>query len=130
MINQEYKPRLLAVDDEEGALLAIKFTLSGIYDVVTSRSQEDTLNKLRENSFDLVLLDIFFEKENKGLELLQIIVSQHPDLPVIMFSGSMEWARRWNELKEMGARGFLHKPFDRNEIKPLIDKVIQKSKAG
>lgn len=118
------KPRILVVDDEPGALMAIKFTLDRTYDITTCQSRDGTMQLLEENTFDVILLDIFFEKENKGLELLKEISAKYPNLPVIMFSGSMEWARRWDELKEMGAHGFLHKPFDREEVKPLIDKTI------
>lgn len=118
------KPTILVVDDEEGALMSVKYALGSDYNVLTSQNMPQTTEIINTQSFDLILLDIFFEKENRGIELLSTLYEKFKTIPIIMVSGSMEWAMRWHELKSLGASGFINKPFDFNKIKNIINKCL------
>ena len=100
---------LLIVDDEEG----IRETLSGIFEdegyIVTAvASGEEALGVLREQSPDLVLLDVWLSGMD-GIQILQEIKKTSPNLPVVMISGhgNIELAVK---ATRMGAYEFLEKP--------------------
>ena len=81
------KPKILVVDDEP----SIRRTLREIleyegYSVGESEDGEQVLSSVRENRFDLVLLDIKMPKRD-GMEVLRILTKDFPQLPVVMISG-------------------------------------------
>ena len=75
---------LLWIDDEIELLRAhILFLKGKEYDVDTATNGRDALDRLREQSYDLILLD-----ENMpgltGLETLNLIKEVSPAIPVVM----------------------------------------------
>jgi DNA-binding response OmpR family regulator len=63
---------------------------------------------------DLVLLDVVMPGTD-GWQLLQRMQERHGSIPVIMFSGQLD-AQAAAEAAEHGARGFIGKPFDPEEL--------------
>ena len=65
------------------------------------------LEYLRESKVDLVLID-YSLPDMSGINLVQAILQEYPDLPCVMLSGhlSIQYARR---ALEAGARGYLIK---------------------
>ena len=53
------------------------------YQVDVATSGEECLTKLKENNFDLLLLDYDID-DKKGLEILSRIIDSHLDIPVVM----------------------------------------------
>lgn len=106
---------VLIVDDEEG----IRETLSGIfedegYSVLSADSGEEALKLLKEQSPDLVLLDVWLPGID-GLQTLKEIKGQKPDLPVVMISGhgNIELAVK---ATRAGAYDFLEKPLTLDRV--------------
>ena len=81
----------LLVEDDEDDRLIIQEYLADIeensYSLVWARSCEDALDLISEKSFDIALVDYHLGREN-GLDLLVKIKEDHPDLPVILLTGS------------------------------------------
>jgi len=107
--------RILVVDDEA----SIRRTLREIleyenYDVTEAVDGEDALKTARENQFDLALLDVKMPKKD-GLEVLQVLVKEQPELPVLMISGhgTIDTAM---EASKLGAFDFIEKPPDLNRL--------------
>jgi len=107
--------RVLIVDDEEG----IRESLSGIfedegYEVVAAGSGEEALRVVKEQTVDLVFLDIWLPKMD-GIETLREMKSLRKELPVIMISGhgTIEAAVK---ATMMGAYDFLEKPLSLDRV--------------
>ena len=116
---------LLIVDDEEG----IRETLSGIFEdegyIVTAvASGEEALGVLREQSPDLVLLDVWLSGMD-GIQILQEIKKTSPDLPVVMISGhgNIELAVK---ATRMGAYEFLEKPLSLERVLLVARRALEK----
>ncbi len=116
---------LLIVDDEEG----IRETLSGIfedegYNVTAVASGEEALGVLREQSPDLVLLDVWLSGID-GIEILQEIKKTSPNLPVVMISGhgNIELAVK---ATRMGAYEFLEKPLSLERVLLVARRALEK----
>jgi two-component system response regulator GlrR len=118
------KPRILLVDDEPG-LLRIFHTALKIYgyEVAGCTSAAEALERLGQETFDLVLSDVNMPKCG-GLELLQMIRKLHPMLPVIVMTGrpSPEVERK---ALEHGAQGFLVKPIMPANLRAAIEAALK-----
>jgi two-component system nitrogen regulation response regulator NtrX len=100
---------ILVVDDERGILLALKGILEDEgYRPVLVEDGESALRRLREQTVDLVLLDIWLPGRD-GVAILQEITRGWPAIPVVMMSGhgTIETAVRTTKL---GAYDFIEKP--------------------
>jgi NtrC-family two-component system response regulator AlgB len=79
------------------------------------------LNWLKEDKWDVVLLDVNLGNEN-GLDVLLEIQKRFPQIPVVMFTaqGSVKTAV---EAMRRGAVDFLEKPFQREQFMTVLARV-------
>ncbi|WP_432821797.1 response regulator [Trichloromonas sp.] len=115
--------RLLIVDDERDIryLYAAELEDEG-YEVETAGNGTDAAELLKNHPFDLVILDIQMKGES-GLQLLQKIVKERTDLPVILctaFSCYKEDFSSWL------ADGYIVKSSDLTELKKEVARVLKK----
>ncbi len=106
---------ILVVDDED----SIRRTLREIleyekYTVEEAVDGEDALAKIRAYAYDLVLLDVKMPKID-GMEVLQTISTEMPEIPVVMISGhaAIDTAV---EATKLGAYDFVEKPPELNRL--------------
>jgi DNA-binding response OmpR family regulator len=107
--------RILIVDDEPhiGDLLR-RYLIPEGYDCRVVYSGEEAMKVLESTSFPLVLADIMMPGMS-GIDLLQIIKTLYPDVAVLMVTAIDD--RDTGVLAvELGAYGYIIKPFERNEI--------------
>jgi len=107
--------RILIVDDEVNLAEMISAWLSREGFICESANHvDDAIEKLRRDSFTLVISDIMMP-DKSGMELLKIMQEEFPETAIIMATAvdSRETAMKSLEL---GAFGYLIKPFDRNEF--------------
>jgi DNA-binding NtrC family response regulator len=110
--------RVLIVDDEEDLVstMAERLELRG-FEVETATSGTDALAHVGKSDFSVLLVDVKMPGVG-GLELMAEIKRDHPDLPVILFTGHTSVADAERGIQE-GAFGYLTKPID-------IDRLIEK----
>ncbi len=119
------KTRILIVDDEEQFVRALSERLAiRNYDVTTSLSGEDALEKVRHYNFDVVILDVRMSGID-GLDVLREIKKLKPLTEVIMLTGhgTVEIAI---EGMKLGAFDFLIKPCDAEKLDTKIKKAQEK----
>ena len=115
------KKKILICDDEEGVRESLKLILEDNYSLSFSATGNEALEKVKNESPDIVILDIKMPKMN-GLETLKEIKKTSPNTKVIIASGykSTETAQ---EAIKLGASDYVVKPFDSN----LLLKAIQQT---
>jgi DNA-binding NarL/FixJ family response regulator len=101
---------ILLVEDHAGfakALLSMLAQNPNLQIVEVAESGEAALQYLKEFTVDLVLVD-YSLPDMSGVNLIETLQVQHPDVPCAMLSGhlSLQHARR---ALELGARGYLIK---------------------
>jgi DNA-binding NtrC family response regulator len=79
------RPHILHVEDDGDVAAIIGLLLDEIADVTTASTISEAQTLLKEQSFDLVILDQILPDGN-GIELLPLIEQQQPPLPIILFS--------------------------------------------
>ena len=119
---------ILIVDDEKDMLQLLKRSLAPDLDcrIETTSSANQALKVLSEKQFDLVLADIKMP-EMDGLELLDLIKRQKPDLTVVMMTafGSVDTAV---QAMRNGAYDFVTKPFDHDALIVRLEKALERSR--
>lgn len=118
-------PKILVVDDEP----AIRRTLRDIlefekYKVFEATDGLDCLNKIKGESFDLVIMDVNMPKMT-GLEALEKIQEIAPDLPVVVISGQGTLDTALEAVRK-GAFDFMPKPPDLNRLFIIIRNALDK----
>ncbi len=118
-------PTVLIVDDEA----SIRRTLREIleyedYEVDEAESGSEALEKLRANALDLVLLDVKMPAPD-GLEVLETMAEEMPDVPAVMISGhgTVETAV---EATRLGAYDFIEKPPDLNRLLVTVRNALDR----
>lgn len=117
--------RILIVDDEEGMrrLLGRVLTREG-YETVAVGSGAEAVRQVAAERFDLVVTDIKMP-EMDGLQLLAELKAFEPSLPIIVMTayGTIENAV---QALRSGAYDYLVKPFENDEIKLTVAKVLER----
>jgi len=119
------KPRLLLVDDEQTIRHSLGeiLTLEG-YEVVSAENGETAVEHIKNQSFDLVLLDLKMPGLS-GLDVLRYINAAAPDTKVILLTahGSLESAI---EALRQGAHDYILKPATSHTILRSLEQALSK----
>jgi sigma-B regulation protein RsbU (phosphoserine phosphatase) len=117
--------RILVVDDEPGMLRAIERVLGPHHQVTVSGSSIQALELAARADPDLAILDIRMPGLD-GFELMAQLKARHPDIDVILMTGSVD---DQDDKLIRAIRGsafyFIQKPFDRDVLKTLVDRCVE-----
>ncbi len=116
--------RILVVDDEKLIVKGIRFSLEqdGM-DVDTAYDGEEALEYARNNTYDLILLDVMLPKFT-GFEVCQQI-REFSNVPIIMLTAKSEDMDKILGL-EYGADDYITKPFNILEVKARIKAIMRR----
>lgn len=116
--------RIMIVDDSRVVQLQMMKVLEDTdYEVVAyCRSGEEALEMYDQIEPDLVTMDIIMPGMD-GLETTRHLLEEHPEACVLMVS-SLAYDDTIDEAKEIGARGFVYKPFDRDQMLEALEKAL------
>jgi two-component system nitrogen regulation response regulator NtrX len=120
---------ILIVDDEAD----IRDLVAGIledegYATRTARNSDDALAAVAARRPNLVFLDIWLQGSKlDGLQLLDAIKREHPELPVVMISGHGNIETAVAAIKQ-GAYDFIEKPFKADRLVLVADRALETSR--
>ena len=117
---------ILIVDDEAD----IRSLLAGIledegYDTRQARNSDEALEAVDIRRPGLVILDIWLENSTlDGLQILERLSAEHPDIPVIMISGHGTIETAVSAIK-IGAYDFIEKPFETERLLLQVGRALE-----
>lgn len=115
--------KILIVEDEEAISNLIRMNLSKAgYLCETAFDGEEAADRIEENSYDLILLDIMLPKLN-GYEVLEY--AKTVDIPVIFLTAMGDTAQKVKGLK-LGAEDYIAKPFEIAELLARVETVLRR----
>ena len=122
---KEKRGAILLVDDEEliRRLLYQKLSAEG-YRCEQAANAEQALVKLKEDSIELVILDIKMPGKS-GVEFLPEIKAKYPDTAVIMATAISDANVAINCMKA-GAYDYVNKPFNLDEVSFSVRRALEK----
>lgn len=119
---------MLVVDDEAYIRLLVKSILGRDYTVLEAENGEEAINMARAERPALILMDIMMPKMD-GVGACSLIKADAltRDIPVVMMSARGDKLDQDYAL-EMGADGYVTKPFMSRELLEMVgDMIAQKS---
>lgn len=120
------KLSILLVEDEENLHEALKLNLElEGYEVTSAFTGTAALEKVNNEYFDLVILDIMLP-ETDGIQVTETIRVRNNDVPILILSARSTSADRVLGLKK-GADDYLTKPFNLEELLLRVHKLIDKN---
>jgi len=119
--------RVLVVDDELIVRDSIKEWLEDVgFGVETAASGLEALERLEQDAFDLMLVDIKMPGMD-GVEVLRQALEGLPELTVIMITAYATVDTAVEAMK-IGALDYLTKPFDPEKLVPMVEGVYQEKR--
>ncbi len=120
---------ILIVDDEAD----IRDLVAGIlqdegYQTRTAQNSDDALSAVVTRRPNLIFLDIWLQGSRlDGLQLLDAIKQEHPELPIVMISGHGNIETAVAAIKH-GAYDFIEKPFKADRLVLVADRALEASR--
>ena len=120
---------ILIVDDENDICELVAGLLQDEgYNTRTARDSDTALNEITSRRPNLVFLDIWLQGSRlDGLQLLDSVKEQHPELPVVMISGHGNIETAVAAIKR-GAYDFIEKPFKADRLLLVADRALETSR--
>jgi len=116
--------KILIIDDEKDNTEIIKDILEDVnYTTVLARSAIEAKAIVAENSFDLILMDVWMPGQD-GISLLSEWYSEGFSTPIVMMSGHAETSDIVRAMK-LGATDFLKKPL--HDFLPILRNIMARS---
>ena len=120
---------ILIVDDEAD----IRDGVSGIlsdegHQTRTAKNSDEALAAIAQRRPHLIFLDIWMQGSRlDGLQLLEVIKEQHPNLPVVMISGHGNIETAVSAIR-LGAYDFIEKPFKADRLVLVAERALETSR--
>ncbi len=118
--------RILIIDDDDNVRLSLKMALEDEdHEVAEAPNGAEGVQRVQERPVDLVISDIFMP-EKEGLETIDEIRRDYPDIKIIAISGGgrMDPREYLDIARRVGADRALMKPFDIRLLVETVDALI------
>ena len=123
--------KILEIDSKEIILKSIRKALNSDekteYIITTSGTSIEGLKLIRNDIYDLVLLDLAMPGIN-GIEVLKRIKKFNYDIPIVMLSGYSSKSS-YSDVISNGAENLLLKPFTTAELKSVVSNIFKADKS-
>jgi two-component system chemotaxis response regulator CheY len=122
--------QVLIVDDSELRLSQLRQILeeSGHVVIGMARDGAEALEQYRALRPDIVIMDLIMPRMN-GLDALRAILRRDPAANVVIAS-SMRSPESALECQRNGARFYLHKPYDAQLVKSVVNRLAEELGGG
>lgn len=118
------KKKIIIIDDDSFILASIEKQLNKEdFEIDLINNPIIGLKKLQKEKYSLVICDIRM-KPLTGLEVLKIIKSTYPSIPVIIMTGFIDDSIM-EKAKKMGYDDYLIKPFRKKNLTDSINKILK-----
>jgi DNA-binding NtrC family response regulator len=121
--------KVLAVDDNEDILFALKLLLKNhVEKIVTEVTPDNIPQLMKEDNFDLILLDMNFTKDaisgQEGFDWLNKILEIDPDAVVVFITAYGDAEKAVKAIKA-GATDFVLKPWQNEKLLATVNSAIK-----
>ncbi len=116
---------ILYVDDEEVNLRIFQYSFRKDYNVYTALNGPEAITLLEKNKIDLIITDQQMPNMT-GVDLLAKIVPKYPNIVRMIMTGFSDMGAIIRAVNEFGLDRYLVKPWDREELRKVFDKALEK----
>jgi len=126
--------RVLVADDQPDVLEALRWLLTGEgYDPVFVSSTDAVMERLREDAFDLLLMDLNYTRDTtcgrEGLELIGRVRAHDASIPIVVMTG---WGSIDTAVEAMrrGAKSFVQKPWEDVTLLEILEREVAEGRSA
>lgn len=113
------KMKILIIDDDPGiSVTLLRYIKKWGYDAISAHNSPDALKILSEESYDIVLLDIYLE-ETTAMEMIPKIKDLQPQVNIITMTG-MNSRELELEIRSLGILYYMAKPIEIDNLKSIL----------
>ncbi len=125
MIEESNKKKLLYVEDDQPSLDTVSLLIKKWYNVDTASNAEEALEKVKNNEYAAILMDINLGFGMNGIELTDHIreVPGYKETPVIAVTAFASITEK-REIMSHQLTHYISKPFFREDLLKIIDEAI------
>jgi len=121
----ELKAKILIIDDDEALHKACRRVLEAHgFSIASAFTRNAGLQQIREQSFDLVLLDVMMP-DGPGIDIIGPMQAHDPELVCVVMTGYAT-VERAVEAMQAGAVNFLAKPFSPDLLLLAVNQALEK----
>ena len=118
------RPVILVVDDDPGIREAFRLVLEDQYELLEAGDGPQAIEHVQRSPVDLVLLDVRLPGMD-GIEVLERIKAIDDHVEVVLVT-AVQTIRAAVAAMKLGALDYVTKPFDEDEILPLIGRALER----
>ncbi|HUG80067.1 MAG TPA: response regulator [Bryobacterales bacterium] len=126
-MSSQRPPVVVIVDDEEMVLTSLRsfLTLETEYAVETYDSPTEAIEKIRENTVDLVISDYLMPGMN-GIQFLLEIKKIRPYATRVLLTGYADKENAIKAINEVGLYQYIEKPWENEDLKLVIQNGLER----
>ena len=118
------RPVILVVDDDPGIREAFRLVLEDQYELLEAGDGPQAIEHVQRSPVDLVLLDVRLPGMD-GIEVLERIKAIDDHVEVVLVT-AVQTVRAAVAAMKLGALDYVTKPFDEDEVLPLIGRTLER----
>jgi len=113
---------IVVVDDDQGILESFDAMLGDEYTLVTMDNGFEALEYVKSHKPKLIFLDIKMPGMS-GIEVLKRLRQSEVDAAIVIVTATTK-AHYEEEAEELGISGYLHKPFEVDDVEDIAKRVL------
>jgi PAS domain S-box-containing protein len=124
-MNEESRPRIMIVDDEEAILETMTFTFMDEYDVLTVADPTKAIGMMEENGPISVVITDQRMPGMTGVDLLKQVYDRFPETVRIILTGFADSEATVKAINDGHIYGYINKPWEPDELKAIVKRATE-----
>ena len=126
-VQQNSQIKILYVEDDEISVKYVTTVAKSFYDVDSANDSDEAMNKIKQNKYDAILMDINLRRGMDGVELTKVIrkIDGYQSVPIIAIT-AFAMGKEQEEFLSQGMTHYLSKPFVKAQLLNMLDSAIDK----
>jgi cyclic di-GMP phosphodiesterase len=127
MAEQNYRPTVLILDDEEMVTTSLRnlFRLQTDYRLVIHTSPEQALADAKNHTIDLVITDYLMPVMD-GIRFLTLFKDHQPQAVRVLLTGYADKENAIKAINEVGLYQYIEKPWDNDSLLMIVKNGLEK----
>jgi cyclic di-GMP phosphodiesterase len=127
MAEQNYRPTVLILDDEEMVTTSLRnlFRLQTDYRLVIHTSPEQALADAKNHTIDLVITDYLMPVMD-GIRFLTLFKDHQPQAVRVLLTGYADKENAIKAINEVGLYQYIEKPWDNDALLMIVKNGLEK----
>jgi DNA-binding NtrC family response regulator len=127
MAEQNYRPTVLILDDEEMVTTSLRnlFRLQTDYRLVIHTSPEQALADAKNHTIDLVITDYLMPGMD-GIRFLTLFKDHQPQAVRVLLTGYADKENAIKAINEVGLYQYIEKPWDNDALLMIVKNGLEK----